>query len=407
MKEKTKVLFLIHTLGGGGAERVLVDMISMFDKKQFEVCLMTVIDTGVYKNQLPSWIEYRTIFKSPFGKEPKQKKDNQAANSGSLMGKGGHIRNVLAHVYRFLWRVLPIDWIYNKYISDSWDVEVAFLEGVCAKLISKAPDSAKKIAWIHTDIINNAKSSKFFSSYAQEFETYDAFDSIVCVSHQVKTNFDRRFPSLCEKSIVIHNVINSAAIVEKSRDMVPDGFKENDRFSICSIGRLAYVKGIDRLINALAELRAANYDFVCYIVGDGPERKAAEKAVYERGLFDNVHFLGYVSNPYPLLAKVDLCVCASRVEGYSTIVTEACILGTPVLTTNCPGMEEQLGTSQFGLIVENSEEGFVRGLLSIFESSDLYSVLKERADEKKRTLLEKNEGIFAVESLLQDDKFRN
>lgn len=400
---KTKVLFLIHTLGGGGAERVLVDMVSMLNKNQFEVCVMTVIDTGIYKSQLPSWVEYRTMFKFPFKRKLNNRQNNKEMNSGSLMGKGGRIKKFLANVYQFLWKIAPIDWLYNKYIHDYWDVEVAFLEGICAKLISKASDPVKKIAWIHTDLINNTKSSGFFLSTTQELKAYAAFDSIVCVSHQVKASFDERFPSLYKKSSVIHNVINSASIIEKSCGLVPEEYKDDGRFSICSIGRLAYVKGIDRLIAALARIRAANYEFICYIVGDGPEREFAEKLVSKKGLLDNVRFLGYIPNPYPLLAKVDLCVCASRVEGYSTTVTEACILGTPVLTTDCPGMEEQLGASRFGLIVENSEEGLTQGLLSILGNKSLYNVLQERSVEKKRTLLENNEGILAVESLFLDN----
>ena len=43
-----KLLFLIHTLGGGGAERVLVNLVNNIDPTQFDVTVMTVIDTGIY-----------------------------------------------------------------------------------------------------------------------------------------------------------------------------------------------------------------------------------------------------------------------------------------------------------------------------------------------------------------------
>ena len=49
---KKKVLFLIHTLGGGGAEKVLVNLVNNLDRKKYDITVMTVIDTGIYKSAL-------------------------------------------------------------------------------------------------------------------------------------------------------------------------------------------------------------------------------------------------------------------------------------------------------------------------------------------------------------------
>ena len=56
-----KVIFLIHTLGGGGAEKVLVNLVNNMDKSKFDVTLMTVIDTGIYKESLCKDVKYKTI----------------------------------------------------------------------------------------------------------------------------------------------------------------------------------------------------------------------------------------------------------------------------------------------------------------------------------------------------------
>ena len=51
-EEKKKILFLIHTLQVGGAEKVLVNLVNKMDKKKFDVTVMTVINTGAFRSEL-------------------------------------------------------------------------------------------------------------------------------------------------------------------------------------------------------------------------------------------------------------------------------------------------------------------------------------------------------------------
>ena len=87
-----------------------------------------------------------------------------------------------------------------------------------------------------------------------------------------------------------------------------------------------------------------------------------QKFIDDNKLNDCVELTGFIDNPYPLLKKADLFVCSSLTEGFSTVVSEAIFLGTPVLTTDCAGMKDILGDSEFGLIVENNENGLYEGL---------------------------------------------
>lgn len=74
----------------------------------------------------------------------------------------------------------------------------------------------------------------------------------------------------------------------------------------------------------------------------------------------SVQLLGFRDNPYPYMAAADLYVCPSYVEGFSTVVSEAVVLETPVVTTDCSGMREILGDSEYGLITQNTEESSSR-----------------------------------------------
>ena len=71
---------------------------------------------------------------------------------------------------------------------------------------------------------------------------------------------------------------------------------------------------------------------------------------------------GFIKNPYPWIKKSDILVCSSEYEGSSTVVQEALILGTIVVTTPCGGMKDLLGNSDYGMIVGNSKEGLYNGI---------------------------------------------
>ena len=75
-----------------------------------------------------------------------------------------------------------------------------------------------------------------------------------------------------------------------------------------------------------------------------------ETAIFENDLQDYVHLLGYDRNPYKYVSKMDLFVCSSYEEGYSTAVTESIVVGTPIITTNCAGMDEIIGNSEAGIM---------------------------------------------------------
>ena len=163
---KKKILFLIHTLQVGGAEKVLVNLVNKLDKKKYDVTVMTVINTGAFREALDKDIKYKTIIdiKMP-GKKTKNK-------SGNLLNKTSKVKQMMANLYRWAWRYVNCEKIYKKFIKEDYDVEVAFLEGISAKIIANSTNKhAKKIAWIHVDLLNEKKTEKFFKYREEEANT--------------------------------------------------------------------------------------------------------------------------------------------------------------------------------------------------------------------------------------------
>ena len=96
---------------------------------------------------------------------------------------------------------------------------------------------------------------------------------------------------------------------------------------------------------------------------------------------------------------MDMFVCSSIKEGFSTAVTEALILGLPVVTTLCSGMKEMLGASEFGLITENEEEALYEGIKKMLTEKDLLEKYKEKSVERG-SFFNWDKTVKAVEELI-------
>ena len=168
---------------------------------------------------------------------------------------------------------------------------------------------------------------------------------------------------------------------------------------LATVGRLSYEKGNDRLLKACQMLKADGYAFHIWLIGDGQERSNLEQMVHTFGLWEHVTFWGFQSNPYPYMSEADLIVVPSRYEGLSTVVTESLILGKPVVTTPCSGMQELLGDSEFGLITEDSVSGLHAGLKRMLDDPGLlkqYAALSAQRGQSfsKEQTVQETERFF-------------
>ena len=137
-----------------------------------------------------------------------------------------------------------------------------------------------------------------------------------------------------------------------------------------------------------------------YILGLGEEKEKYEKIIDDNGLTDTFKFLGFRDNPYKYVKNADLYVCSSRREGFSTAVTEALVLGKPVVSTNCSGAYEMLGeNNEYGIVTENNEDALYEGIKKMLTTPGMIEDYAERAKERgKEFSTEKT--VMAVEEML-------
>jgi glycosyltransferase involved in cell wall biosynthesis len=119
------------------------------------------------------------------------------------------------------------------------------------------------------------------------------------------------------------------------------------------VGRLAAVKGVPVLLDAVAQLSQDHPDAELVIAGDGPDRQRLESRAKDLGISDRVRFLGYQSQSQvrKLLRETDVFAMASFAEGVPVVLMEAMAAGVPVVATRIAGVPELVDDGACGFLV--------------------------------------------------------
>jgi glycosyltransferase involved in cell wall biosynthesis len=124
-----------------------------------------------------------------------------------------------------------------------------------------------------------------------------------------------------------------------------------DRPVVLGAGNLIPIKDFGLLIRAFAQVRRTRPARLV-ILGEGDERPGLERLSRELGVAADVDLPGFTPNPYAFMARADLFVLSSRVEGMPNTVIEALACGCPVVATDCPsGPAEILENGRYGPLV--------------------------------------------------------
>ncbi len=348
-----KLLFFIDTLRGGGAERVLVNLVNNMDRSKYDITVKTMFDGGVNRDRLAKDIRYECR-KAP--------------------------------LFRGIAKVfccIPAKQLYRYFVGkEHYDVLIAYMHGAPTKVISGCPDkSIRKMAWLHT---GNPESSTFFKFWFRKkaaFAAYAQCDAVVGVSKSVADAFSR-YTGIVDNLHVVYNTNETAVIRRRAEEKADLPFK-HQRPMVCSVGSLTTQKGYDRLVEAAAKLHQEGFTFDLAILGKGPQEEQLTERIRALHAEKYVHLLGFRENPYPVMKEADLFISASRQEGLATVVSEALILGVPVVSTDVSGAKELLGESnEYGLVVENSTQGIYDGLKAMLEDKVRLEHYRKKATER-------------------------
>lgn len=347
------ILFFINTLGGGGAEKALVELVNHLDQTKYRITVQTFLDIGVHKAALKDHIRYKSVIRS---KNPK-------------------LRAIWS---KLCMRCLSAKTFYKWFIKDDYDYEVAFLEGFPTKIIAASNGKSRKIAWLHTDLIRYPDSQAAYSKSYTEQQAYEKLDQVICVSESVRESLLSKYGTSRDKTAVLYNVVDDEAVRQKAAQ---DCREPADRPLVISVGRLSEQKAFDRLLRVHKRLLDEGVKHTLWIVGEGEKRQELESYIRQNNLDEGI-LIGFQKNPYAYMAKADLFVSSSVAEGFSTVITESVILGVPVISTDTAGAYEPAEAPRCSVVVKD-EEALYEAIQKALQDPAELRRLKEDAASKQ------------------------
>lgn len=367
---RKKILFCIFDLNGGGAEKVLVNLLKQINPAKYEITVLALFGVGPNIAGLPSYVRFKCIFRHQF-------------------------RGLTT-----LMKLLSPRMLHRLFIRDKYDIEIAYLETSPTRIISAAPKGVKKACWVHIEEKDKYTFSSTYRSYSEMIRCYKCYDRIAFVSKKAMELFSINHPEIDVEKSVIYNVNVNDEIIGKAKEPIIECLPEC--INICTVGRLCEQKGYDRLLNVVYRLNCDGLKdaFHLYILGKGEQFDMLSNYKREHDL-SNVTLLGFQSNPYKYVSKMDLFVCSSYREGFSTAVTESIILNVPVITTDVSGMDEILLDGEYGLIVPNDTEALYDGLKDLIMHPQKIELYKKRLLERSKNN-ERRSNFEQYESFLDN-----
>ena len=364
-----KVLFLIHDLGQGGAEKVLVNLVNNMDRTKFDISVTVLFGGGVNEQFLKPDIKFRAIW-------PKEVPGNSK-----------------------IMKLLTPRQLHKICVKESYDIEISYLEGPSARVISGCQDiNTKLVSWIHVEQHTMENLVAAFRNKQEAHECYNRFDQTICVSKCVHDDFCQLldFQKPCR---VLYNTVESDRILAGIDEAAPE-LKDDAKIRLVAVGTLKQSKGYMRLLKIIKRLKDRQYPVHLYILGRGPLKQEMEEYIQQNELQVAVTLLGYQTNPYKYVNKCELFVCASYAEGFSTAATEALVVGTPVCTVEVSGMKELLGeNNEYGIVTKNTEDALYQGIESLLVNPELICHYKKKAIERGKEFNTAS-TVQAVEEML-------
>lgn len=340
---KLKILHINTGLVAGGVERLLNDLLPLFNKERsLEVDLFLLENKG---NNL-------------FEKELRK-------NKISIIYSKYNNKFDIRIIFELRKLIQKYDIVHTHIFPSQFYIPLAIL-------------GLKKIPYLVTtehNTENNRRKYRFLS-YVERY-LYMKYDKIISISNETEINLKKWLKILEDKEdkfITIENGVNLENFYPENVRVEDNYFKEERKQKIITmIGRFTIQKDQPTLIKAIKDIS----NIYLFLVGDGPRRKEYENLVKELKIEDKVKFLG-IRNDIPKILKIsDICVLSSNWEGFGLVAIEAMAAGKPIIGSKVDGLMQII--SQEELLFKNKNEKELKEkIIFLLRNFNLY---KRLADE--------------------------
>jgi len=327
MDRQIKPLFVLPNLEGGGAERVVLELLSRLDRQYFDPTLFLFERFGALWPKIPPGIRV-TAAADEIAPGLRQR----------FLRLPSRFRGLLICALRsdIIVGALELNATYQAYLAGA---------------LTRKP----VVGWMHTDvehILDDLRGNPEWHRRAIAW-IYPRLSRIVCVSSGSARSLQTLAVIRPERLSIINNPINVENLARMAKEPLPAWARRVfAKPTVLGAGRMVRLKGFDLLIKAHARLREEGLDHHLLIAGEGPLRESLLSLARSVGVETTVFMPGWISNPYPLIKTAQLVSVPSRYEGLPTLILEALALGTPVVAADCAsGPSEILEGGRYGLLV--------------------------------------------------------
>jgi len=358
--EKIKVLFFISSLAGGGAERVMVDLLRNIDRGRIEPTLVLLYPyaDSPYRKYLPEDIRVIVVTRK----------------SDSLPSKLLQLLNFIKTIHKEKPNVIVSMLTHNNIMAMLsglfFGIRVIACEHNTLSEVIKTKEGRRILGFPVSLLV------KIFYRFAAK---------IIAVSGGIRSNLISDFGMRSEKVQTIYNPIDLIRINDLISDSPEHPFFREQTPLVIAMGRLTQQKGFDILLKAFSVV-ISEIDAGLIIMGEGPQRAYLENIIRDLGITDKVYLAGFQRNPYAFLAHSDIFILSSQYEGLPMAILEALACGIPVISTDCrSGPREILQNGQCGILVPvNNETTLAEAITRLLKDTGQREEFSKRGKERMK-----------------------
>lgn len=323
MASSRKVLFVLPSLNGGGAERAAVQILNRLDAAAWHRSMFLFAREGPYLSELDPEISLAS------------------ADTPSRFGRWRALRSFVA-------REKP-------------DVVMAFLSYFSVLSAVRAANAGSKVVFnlqtpmsaFLTDGDYQWQGGGHKTAFSMATRIgYGAADLIVATSQGVADDLTRAFAIDPDGIRVIANPVDLDRVrTAAAEPLDPATLPPGDGPLIVAAGRLAEAKNYPLMIEAFAEIRRQVDARLC-ILGQGELENSLRHLIDARGMTGAIALAGFQSNPWKYIARADLFLLTSKYEGFGNVLIEAMACGVPVVATASAGTRDIVRHDIDGMLVQ-------------------------------------------------------
>lgn len=365
--ERAHILHVINSLGVGGAENHLFDLISGLLDSGYEITVLYLTSEDPYADEdlVSELVE-------------------SGANVEHIQISGNVDPIGLFQMWRHL-RSRDYDLVHTHQIQgDIYGSVSATMAGITSIVSSKHNDPPF-LTHQPYKLLHNL--------------TIWLSDKIITISENVRCFTRQHSIASSDQLETIYYGLDPAPFDAVSTNEIKDvrsEFVESDEVLLGTVARLTEQKDLETLLEAFAEVLETHPKTGLAIVGDGPKRDELEKLAREYDISENVSFTGYRSDIPQLMHAFDTFVLPSRWEGFGRVFLEAMAASTPIVASNVSAIPEIVIDEETGLLADVGEtQEFTSAINNLLESDDLRTELGKNG----RNRLEEQ---FTVEKMVHE-----